>query len=77
MGNLPVVEEEPTHMTGKFLPSNSETMGHRDLANRLGVFLTNARVKILKAIKQRQWSEGWFFCLNHLGRKARRINVFF
>lgn len=53
MGYLQVVEEEE-HIAGKFLLGNSETIGHRGcLANGLGVFLTNSRVKILKVIKPR------------------------
>lgn len=46
MGNFQVVKEEQTHMVGKFMLSNPETMGHegKNLLNKLGVFLTNARV---------------------------------
>ena len=37
-----------THTAGTFLLGNSEIMGHGCLANSLGAFLTNTRVKMLK-----------------------------
>lgn len=50
MANLQVAEEE--EMARKFLQGNSETKEHsRYLANRCGVFLTNARLKVLKVTK--------------------------
>lgn len=54
MGNLQVVEEDQDIHGRKILAGqlrNSGMQGH--LVNSLGVFLTNTRVKILKAIKHR------------------------
>lgn len=54
VGDLQVVEEEGNKQGRKFLLGTSETMEYRwYLAKRLGVILTNARVKILKTIKPR------------------------
>lgn len=53
MCDLQVVEEKQNMHGKQILLDNSETMDMGYLANKLGVLLANARVRILKVIKPR------------------------
>ena len=66
MGDLHVLEEEKNILGRKIIARQLRGNGTGDLANNSGVFLTKARVKILKVIKARLPSYSSFLCQNLL-----------
>lgn len=69
-----------THLASKFLLGNPEQWrvegrvggrGGGNLVNMLGVFLTNARVEMLKVSVPRFSSLSRFYCLNFLKKRGK------